>query len=534
MMLLLLAVILITLTACSNDKSSTDEKEGNKEAIKDVAKSGMPIVKDPITLDFFSGTSATWQGELGDVKAFQKYKDMTNIDINWKQAPEDTIDEKRNLALASGSLPDVFYGMNLPNLDILKYGQQDTFIKLNDLIENYAPNLSKLIDENPIIKKAITFPNGDIYTLPYLVSPEFTSLRTFPAFLFNQKWLDALEMDRPETTEEFYQYLKAVKTQDPNGNGKPDEVPYGGPNIATLVDWLYGSFGISNKGVAHIDLDPKEDKVRFYPITDRYKEMMQYMNKLYSERLIAQNIFSIDWNQYLANASKGLYGSTVFYDPVELFGEEVGKDFINGIPLKGPHGDQSKALNSPVLNIGGFAITNENKHPAATVRWADYFYGDEGSKLMFMGVEGETYEETPDGEFEFLDKVTNDPNGLKKEEVLEQHAPYLNLPAVPSILQPKLFKGSESSDFSVNAAEEMKPYLSDEVWTEFTYTKEENKKLSALSADIEKYVNEMRDKFITGNASLEKWDDYVQNIKDMGLDDYMSIQQEAYNRFKDN
>ena len=29
----------------------------------------------------------------------------------------------------------------------------------------------------------------------------------------------------PTTTEEFYEVLKAFKTQDPNGNGKADEIP---------------------------------------------------------------------------------------------------------------------------------------------------------------------------------------------------------------------------------------------------------------------------------------------------------------------
>ena len=29
----------------------------------------------------------------------------------------------------------------------------------------------------------------------------------------------------PTTTDEFYQVLKAFKEQDPNGNGKADEIP---------------------------------------------------------------------------------------------------------------------------------------------------------------------------------------------------------------------------------------------------------------------------------------------------------------------
>ena len=39
-------------------------------------------------------------------------------------------------------------------------------------------------------------------------------------------WLDKQGMDVPETTEEFKDMLIAFRDQDPNGNGKKDEIPY--------------------------------------------------------------------------------------------------------------------------------------------------------------------------------------------------------------------------------------------------------------------------------------------------------------------
>src|SRR5690606_36914088 len=98
-----------------------------------------------------------------------------------------------------------------------------------------------------------------IYSLPYITSPESISLRSFPILYFHRDWLDALEMEIPETTDEFYQYLKAVKEGDPNGNGQADEVPYGGNNIDVLIGWLNGSFGIGNRGRPYIDMDLEEN-----------------------------------------------------------------------------------------------------------------------------------------------------------------------------------------------------------------------------------------------------------------------------------
>lgn len=518
----LLTFILIVLPACSNDKGTT--KSNSKKNLEDVSKSGMPIVEEPISIKILASASNSRTVDLNKIRSFEEYKKMTNIDIEWEKAPAATIKEKRNLALASGDLPDAFLENFSPD-DILKYGKQGTFIKLNDLIKEYAPNLQKILDEYPEIKKAITFPDGNIYSLPYLVSPEFTSLRSNPTLQYNEEWLNTVGMEVPQTTEDFYSYLKAVKKE------YPDKVPYGAPTINTLMAWLEGSFGIGNKGQPYIDIDLQSKEIRFYPISDRYKEMLKYTNKLYSEGLIEQNIYSIEWNQFLSNASEGMYGSTIFYDPVLTIGEKSGKNFISGIPLKGPFGDQELAIANPVMSIGNFVITNTNEHPAATLRWADNFYGAEGLKLLFLGVEGESYEETEDG-YKLLDKIIDPPNGNSMEDELAKYAWYLAITARPTIMSEEYFDGAESTAWSLEAVEEMKPYLNEESWPSFTYTLEENKQLSSLAADIEKYVDEMKDKFITGQISFSEWDTYVQQIKEMGLEDYMKIKKAAYKRYE--
>ncbi|PAV30969.1 ABC transporter substrate-binding protein [Virgibacillus profundi] len=529
--LLLFTVVLFLLlfAACSEDVTENDSKEN----LDNITDEGMPIVEEPITLEMFA-TQQRIPADWNDFYIWNEYEEMTNINVEWEQAPGEAVEEKRNLALASGDLPDAFYISSIPTVDIFKYGKQGTFIKLNDLIEEHAPNLTKLMEENPEIRKGMTFPGGNIYSLPSIVSPEYLSFRVSSRPYVNQEWLDTLGMEMPETTEEFYQYLKAVKEKDPNGNGKADEIPYGGTGMGDLIGWLKGSFGIGNKGVrnANIDLNTEEDNVRFFPITDGYKEMLEYVNKLYSEKLIEQNIFTIEWNQYLANASEGVYGSTVFYDPVELFGEEAGKEFNSGHALEGPNGDKAFIKVAPtVASISNFAITNENENPAATVRWLDYFYSEEGTRFFYMGVEGETYEKTSDGKFEYVDKIKNSPDGLTMEQEAAKYFAWIG--GFVGIVDAKYYKGSESTPSSIEAAEKLEPYIPEELWAGFTYTEEENKTLSALGSDIDKYVQEMQDKFITGEVAFSEWDNYVETIKDMGLDEYMEIQQAAYVRYKE-
>src|SRR5690625_7065651 len=72
-------------------------------------------------------------------------------------------------------------------------------------------------------------------------------------------------MDMPETTEEFYGYLKSVKETDVMGNGQGDEIPFSAMDIDHLFHYLKGSFGIGNRGNSneYIDIDPETGEVRF-------------------------------------------------------------------------------------------------------------------------------------------------------------------------------------------------------------------------------------------------------------------------------
>src|SRR5699024_764252 len=132
------------------------------------------------------------------------------------------------------------------------------------------------------------------------------------------------------------------------------------------LNWLKGSFGIGNRGVSsgYLDMDPTENKVRFYPITDEYKEMLKYVNKLYEEELIEQNIYSIQSEQYFANGAEGVYASTYNQSPASLFSGEHGEKYVGGLPLKGPQGHHDFAgIRNPVVIPGSFVITNQNEHP---------------------------------------------------------------------------------------------------------------------------------------------------------------------------
>lgn len=528
----LFVMMVILLVACKGkdtEEATIEESDGFQEE-------GFPIVDDTVSLDFITGKAPTTADDYNEVTVWKNYNKMTNIDIDWGLVEEDALEEKRNLALGGDSLPDVFYSTDLPNDDLIKYGEQGVFVELSDLIEEYMPNLTEVLEENPDIRKGITFPDGHIYGLPTVYDPDFSSLLMGSKPWINQEWLNKLDMDMPETTDEFYEYLKAVKDTELIGNGEGDEIPFGGIGIDGLRIVLSGAFGINNNGIEqyYVDTEEGSDDLRFIPTTDEYKEMLEYMHKLYDEGLIQENIFSVDTEDSYAMGEDGRYGSVFITSPTTVYGEEAGEEFVGLPALEGPNGDKKYAgVRSPLISMGGFSITKENDHIPETLRWMDYFYSDEGTEMYFMGEEGETFEETDDGEVEYVDEIVDSDDDQSMEQNLKPHITWLG-GRYPGMVKEEYFQGAESTDESIEAADKIEPDLVEELLPEFTYTTDESKKVTSLASDIEKYVDEMMEKFVKGEESLDEWDDYIEKIEHMNLDEYMEMQQEAYERYEDN
>ena len=72
------------------------------------------------------------------------WEGKTNIHIEWQMIPSDAVAEKVNLIMASGDLPDLFYGVGITDVQESKYGVgEKLIIPLNDLIKTQTPNFNK-------------------------------------------------------------------------------------------------------------------------------------------------------------------------------------------------------------------------------------------------------------------------------------------------------------------------------------------------------------------------------------------------------
>lgn len=369
-----------------------------------------------------------------------------------------------------------------------------------------------------------------------ILDGDFPSLICGGKMWVNKKWMDKLNIQPPNTIDDFYEMLKKFKENDVLGNGKDNQIPLGGSSIGGIFNALKGSWGLGNRGNLHwlVDFDEENDKLRFTAADPKYKEALQFFNKLYTEELLDPDIFTNDFAKLIAKGSEGRLGVFAELGAPELIGEEYAGDYIGLLPLEGPHKDRIwNAVWSPLINTSAFAITSANKYPEATMRWIDYFYGDEGVLLFFMGVEGQTYNVNDKGDYEYIDEITSNPDGLTFDEAIGKYLCWGG-GGYPAPAMQKFFRGSETFPIAVETGEKYKPYFPKEIWAGFSYTKEETEKMIPIQTDLSTYVFEMMAQFIIGEVSFDKWDEYLEQLDKMKLDEYMEIYQAAYDRYMGN
>ncbi|UKS26876.1 extracellular solute-binding protein [Paenibacillus sp. HWE-109] len=523
-----IALFLSMLTACSGANNAQDSAKGTNQPSQGGSAATVnpkdTLVSDKkITLKAIGQKDA--QGAAwGDLRIFKDLETLTNVHYEF-DAVSDGYLEKKNLALATGNLPDVIFGP-LGFEDEETYGPQGVLIDLTDLIEKYAPNIKKALNDYPLLKKTMTASDGKIYSLGQVASTP-----TMGAFkpVINKSWLTNLNLKMPETTSDLYEVLKAFRDNDPMKDGKKSQIPMGEYQFFWLNGMLLPAFGESAADIAL-----KDRKVVFTPSTDGYKHYLQYLNKLYTEKLIDPMFISQSNDEYLAKTKKNIYG---VLGQVRL---ADWKQYEMMSPLTSEYSKEKVSSSSSIqYSSGKFAITKANKYPIETIKWADLFFAD-----LDKGVEGIT------GASLWLGKRGVDwdfSEGNKSVKYLFQNDAGLNevqmllkkfTPSTTGIFGKLVLKSPFEADYSKwlgeNNMTKIFPYIKPD--KEFPagarFKPDEASKITTMMTDISKYVEESRAKFVTGDQSFEKWDVYIKNLESMKVKEYVKLYQDAYDRFQ--
>lgn len=544
--------LVLVLAGCSSDKAGDPASQaspgssGSSQKDPNLNPVGTyPIVKEKVTLKVLAP-------QLPDVIDFSTngltkwLEEKTNVHLEW-QTYQANQPEQLNIILASGDFPDLFIGTSLSAVNEQKYGvEQRLFLPLQDYIENDTVYLKKLLGERPELKGYLTATDGNIYGLPTV--NECYHCMYGNKYWINQSWLDKLGLKTPTTTDELFDVLKAFKERDPNGNGKPDEVPLAGASSGGwhhIVDsFLTNAFFLSNdEDVLNMVL--KDGKIQSNVVTPEYRDSLMYLHKLYENGLLYNASFtqSVDQLKQLANSEEevlGAFPAGAIVNIIDGAGNpERYKHYTALAPLKGPGGVQYSTYysNFPYA-AGSFIISAKSKHPEVAIRVADLFFNPDkeyGEGTLWRKAEpGEVGITGLPARTKRLKPYSNEPQNDTWSYIGEpfQTSEARLSDAVDPSIDPYSPEGLEKL-LMRETKDKYEPYAPKDVslMPSLKLLSEEMDVLSTLRVELENYAKETKVKFIMGNLNFESdWDAYVSGMDRIGLGKAIGIYQTAYER----
>lgn len=451
----------------------------------------------------------------------EEYEGRTGIRIRQLGGAPMT-DQKFSLLLASGGLPDIFLNTWLqypggPD----KAVEQGYILKLNDLIDQYAPNLKKTLEQHPEIDKMIKTDDGTYYAFPFIRSE---TGRVYGGPIIRQDWLDELNLSVPETIDEWHTVLTAFKEK----KHASAPVTFRTLFLGERTGGFAGAFGVM--GNFYVD----DGKVVYGYLEPGYKEYLKTMARWYKEGLIDKDFASIDAATVDKKMTSGESGATIgwqFYiekynSAVQGTGKEasfVATPYPSAVKGQLPEFGQ---LDNAYAGTSSAAISAYTKNAEAAMRWLDYAYTEEGSLLNTYGVEGVTYN-LENGKPVYTDLVVNNPEGLGSDQVMSKYSHSTNFPMIQQDNNLPAKYPATGKSISIWKKTNHEQHLLPPV----TPTAEEADEMSSIMNDINTFVKETELKIIMGIESADNYDKYVQQMRDLGIERALDIQQAAYERY---
>lgn len=538
-----------------------------------------PLVTEPITLRMICEVNDETTDPL-DSWVYAYVTQVLGINLEVEYFYNATRNERISLMMADGDLPDLIMSCSLTASELTRYGLgEGLLLDMAPYInEENAPNLTKYLAEKSYVAEAITMPGGQIYSLPYVMEEPMgtQSIREY----YNFDWLEALELDVPETLDEFVDMLRAF---DAYGDELGiDVIPLGGNYSRCNPTYLiFNALGYNFTGDYHLRtgyetmIGMRNGEI-VLPCYDReaYPKYLETMHTIYSEGLMEQDFFTLDKDTAIAHLVAGRYG--VFSDPPAVHaGTEFGRQWFGGTPLTSEYNDTPFWPNYTGVTIGGLCISADTEYPEVCVAFADYIYGD-GRGNYFANANGPSVNETDillgktagwyfdhdvkdtlkadwkdhETEYESCLFYSYDtiplwrPHRLGRDIGYVEAAPDENGEMVPLCEYPEgddVMELAKTRLTTTNVNDQYKlaqvlgwgRYLTDEfVPTVFYFDEDTNLRVEELATLINEYATQETAKFIIGTRDLSEIDDYFAELEKLGADEYVGYYADYYATMK--
>ena len=551
-MVALLIACVMAMTACGKSESGNQESAGTQESGNQestgkqeeksyVNATGFPIVNEEITLKVLCYDNGLRTVDYADMEGWKYLSELTGIKFEFEYYNSEDIYTVMPLIMSNpDDMPDLFIQCGMSGDDLLSYGQQGMLMDMTDLVEKYGDNIKKNWETVPLNKSYATASDGKIYGLP-AYNDKGTGLDgTFRLIRVNTRWMENCGItEYPTTVEEFKEMLIKFRDMDANGNGNPnDEIPMEGnqnhlyqmlaaaydfPLDWPYVDAQYGALYGTTEAVPVFMLD-------------NYRAMVEYLNELYEEDLINQDMFSVSKEERNARRLSDLVGvvTSEYGNTEEKYNPD---EWVCIPPLSSEYNEDPSAYIylTPSYQTGMAMISSYTKYPEACIRVIDYMMGVDGT-VLFDCISTEKYDLEAMG-------VSKEVINLTKaaiERYGDTSTGHANLTGCSTCRWSLPF--ADYQDLTFNNKMEQTQYEVKNAYTgkvfynpthTISFTAEELEIVSTYKTDISGYVTETVAKWVIGEEKLNDatWNAYIEQLKKMNVDKLTEANVSAHKRF---
>lgn len=373
----------MALTACG---SGNNNEPGSSPS----ATAGEGASSGPVEIDFFaSGSGMPASNEDFILKALNE---KLNMKLNFNVAATE-YEQQLNVKIAGGSAPDMFA---VSKTQLQNYAEQNLLLNLDDYLDR-MPNVKSKLTADDLNKGRV---DGVLYAIP---KRAYLPMSTY---WIRKDWLDKVGLPAPKTVEEFKAVAKAFTEGDPDGNGKKDTygitgIGFGSPdaiNAPATFDPVFAAFGVATPGQFQL----KDGDVAYSTALPEMEDALSFIHELVSSGYVDPEFMT---NKGLKHQEKAFMGQAgiVFLN----WGEMVKDNYVEQYKAINPNAEwmQLPALTGPggtyqgsfdIGSTGGryvipASLAKEPEKLDKVLEYFDYVTGDEGSKLVMYGIEGEHY-----------------------------------------------------------------------------------------------------------------------------------------------
>lgn len=366
----LLSIILVTaffVSGCGLIGSPPDKRSPTIHNSQTVS-----IVISNLGMTFPSGM------DENDNRYLNYIEEETGLEIQVTTPPPEVYNEKLDVIMSSGNLPDMMHAYQ--PVWFGNYAKQGAFMPLDDLIDQYGPNLKEKIPAE--IWDRVRY-GGKIYAVPSL--NEVSGVELVYA---RKDWLDRLGLKPPVTLDEYYEVIRAFTQDDPDGNGIDDTMGLIFTSNLGRSAPFFGAFGTQIN--SWFERNGKLVNGNILPET---KEALAYLAKLYKEGLLDREFpLNLQNNLYekIENGTVGLF-SAAWYDTRGPIADNMKKDpNAQWIALEYPTGPNGlKGVYDKDIIRGYNVIPARSQNAESVIKMLDFIVSD--YKNLKLGFENEIW-----------------------------------------------------------------------------------------------------------------------------------------------